>query len=991
MSFRPVLAALLLSAMCAPMAQGDTADEAADFILARTGITKGLCLDVGCGDGSLALRLAAKTKLRIHLLEFDKAAAAKTREKAFATGLYGDRLSVSRADPVRLPYPDSCANLVICGDFLSGGWRGRRIRELCRLVSPNGAVLVGQAAPAGNIDGEAIRRQLEDREVFDPEIIERNGIWVLVTRRPAKGIDEWSHRAHDPANTYGSNDLRAVPPFRLKWSNAPTAALASSGIYIAGGKEFILGYAYPEYPDTTPCIHAYDAYNGYELWSRVGKEALPIDRALKHYNPEKASSDAVATKNALYVLGGERCHVFDPDTGEIVREFSIPPEPTISPGDVWLHMALSDGVLIGAAGRSPDSRPSNHGMGMRGACRKIFALDPESGDVLWSRNMLVWTTGFAAGGGRLYALDSSYALRCIDLGTGEDIWHGEPLSIPEGSAPSIVTLYRNKVWVLYWKRLGEKKHAPRVTVASAGDGRRLFDPDFGGKQHRFLTFAGDTVISQLPHSGEACAAVDVETGLVKWVKRLGLGGCTPILLSSSGHIFGRFRGGPGYMSTKGGKPITFMGTRPTCFFPPVPANGMLYVLAPGCHCSHPFRSHYAMAPGEPPPAEANPEDRLTTGPAYGAETASGGTPYWIGWRNGETRPGVTAENAPPQMMKAWSLTLPGEAAPVSAGDGLVFCALSDHTLRALDAADGRERWRYIAEGAVTASPWLHEGRVYIGDDGGMIHCVRAGDGALVWRYRAALTDDRIVLGGRFASRWPARCGVLVRDGVAYFAAGLFPPDRVGIGGLDALTGKPAWEYVSPWGRMTASGHLAVSGDQLLIPSAWGPAKGQLLMAAGKAIIVRTSGLEYIHHVAGYHRRSSALPVVTDDMIYLADGHAMTARKRDAYIFSGGGLKLSNPPKQKRNEKAKPLPPEIETWRAWKDRNMTAAILAGDVLLSGGKERVYATGREDGKELWSADAPGRVTDLAFQNGRLFVVCSGGHVLCFEARKGDDDAQ
>ena len=90
MSFRSVLAALLLSAAFAPAARGGGADQAMDLILSRTKIRKGLCLDVGGGDESLAHLLAAKTKLRIELIEFDKAEVHKKRARIFATGLYGD-------------------------------------------------------------------------------------------------------------------------------------------------------------------------------------------------------------------------------------------------------------------------------------------------------------------------------------------------------------------------------------------------------------------------------------------------------------------------------------------------------------------------------------------------------------------------------------------------------------------------------------------------------------------------------------------------------------------------------------------------------------------------------------------------------------------------------------------------------------------------------------------------------------------------------------
>jgi len=42
------------------------------------------------------------------------------------------------------------------------------------------------------------------------------------------------------------------------------------------------------------------------------------------------------------------------------------------------------------------------------------------------------------------------------------------------------------------------------------------------------------------------------------------------------------------------------------------------------------------------------------------------------------------------------------------------------------------------------------------------------------------------------SRWPARGGPAVADGVVYFAAGIWPSEGIFLHALDAATGKPVW-------------------------------------------------------------------------------------------------------------------------------------------------------------------------------------------------------
>ena len=71
----------------------------------------------------------------------------------------------------------------------------------------------------------------------------------------------------------------------------------------------------------------------------------------------------------------------------------------------------------------------------------------------------------------------------------------------------------------------------------------------------------------------------------------------------------------------------------------------------------------------------------------------------------------------------------------------------------------------------------------------------------------------------------------------------------------------------------------------------------------------------------------------------------------------------------------------------------------DTIFTGSDGRVHATRAADGKQLWSAPAPGKVTDLAFHAGRLFVVTDGdpkrhesrlgipgGWIACFAAGGG-----
>lgn len=158
----------------------------------------------------------------------------------------------------------------------------------------------------------------------------------------------------------------------------------------------------------------------------------------------------------------------------------------------------------------------------------------------------------------------------------------------------------------------------------------------------------------------------------------------------------------------------------------------------------------------------------------------------------------------------------------SSGDSKVYC---------LDARTGRARWTFIAGAPVRLAPAVADGRVYFGSDDGRAYCLRADDGALVWSVAAGPEDDRLIGGGRMVSRWPVRTGVLVDDGAAYFAAGVFPHEGIYVCAVDAADGRLIWRNDTtptaverglsggPGGtELSPQGHLLASESRLFVPS-----------------------------------------------------------------------------------------------------------------------------------------------------------------------------
>src|SRR5262249_6958261 len=98
---------------------------------------------------------------------------------------------------------------------------------------------------------------------------------------------------------------------------------------------------------------------------------------------------------------------------------------------------------------------------------------------------------------------------------------------------------------------------------------------------------------------------------------------------------------------------------------------------------------------------------------------------------------------------------------VGAGNRVYFGSSADDRVRCLDADSGRELWSFCTEGPVRLAPTVAEDLVLFGSDDGQVYCVKAKDGALVWKQRLGPGPRKIAGNERIISAWPVRTDVLV--------------------------------------------------------------------------------------------------------------------------------------------------------------------------------------------------------------------------------------
>jgi outer membrane protein assembly factor BamB len=273
----------------------ETYEAAAEHILADNGIKKGYALVLDCGQGRLAYELAKRTELKIVGLEKDPSELAVARKNLESAGFLGSRVVVEPWDMESLP--DYFANLIVSDGMILTGETTGTSEEGRRILRPWG----GTACLSFQRDGQVT--------------------WRKYVRGPLQGAGAWTQQYCDPQNTACSGDELVYGPLGVLWFGEPGPqgmverhACAQSPVSMEG-RLFMQGEEE---------ISAVDAFNGTLLWKREIPGAVRV-------KVKADSGNLVVTKDGLYVAAYDKCYRLDPQTGATIREYKIPPSSDGSP------------------------------------------------------------------------------------------------------------------------------------------------------------------------------------------------------------------------------------------------------------------------------------------------------------------------------------------------------------------------------------------------------------------------------------------------------------------------------------------------------------------------------------------------------------------------------------------------------------------------------------------------------------------------------------
>jgi outer membrane protein assembly factor BamB len=818
---------LSLVAICI-LASLAVAGQTLDEITQASGVSGGFVVHVGCGDGTLLATLAANPRFTLHGLETAPEAVAKARQRLLAAGVYG-RASVELWDGKRLPYASDMVTLVIAG---TPGLDA----EINRVLAPHGVLLRKTATG-----------------------------WQKTVKPWPNDIDEWNHYMHDPGNNAVAEDTRIAPPRSLQWIGSPVWArhhdrMASmSALVTAGGRLF---YIFDEGSTASIVLPskwfliARDAFNGVVLWKQPIPEWQTRMWPLKS-GPAQLPRRLVCTRDEVYATLGIDVPVtaLDAQTGQVLRTYEV----TKGAEEILVDQGVLYTVVDPQVDR--DKYLNARRVGKPWWTHKevrVVAVNAATGQMLWEFRSAVVPLTLGVKGDSVYFHDGDRIVS-LDRRTGEKRWASVPVPIVKRImsffAPTLVA--RDNV-VLFAggeesglvKSTGGATKSDTLTALDAKTGKVLWTakhPPSGYSSPEDLFVIGDTVWFEGSSNGNLPGVVtglDLLTGTVRksypkadvdtyWFHhRCYRGKATTRFLMTS-------RTGIEFIDPTTGHWDINHWTRGGCLYGIMPANGLVYTPPHDCACFPESKmfGFSALSAGTASPAPPS-GPRLVRGPAFGKVAEADPNSPWPTYRANPGRSGSTAEDIPADLAEGWQRTLGGKLSAMTIGEGKVFVSQIDqHTVHALDAKTGQPVWQHTVGGRVDSPPTLHAGTAIFGCADGWIYSLRASDGALVWRFRAAPEDARILSMEQLESRWPVHGSVLVHDNVVYAVAGrsMFLDGGLHLVRLNATTGQLLGEEIQSDKVPGTDDNLQTLNQRLTLPVAL----PDVLSTDGKHLFMRS--------------------------------------------------------------------------------------------------------------------------------------------------------
>ncbi len=812
---------LLLAAGCSGFR------KKADLILEETGTRGGLIVHLGTGKGKLTTALHAGEGYVVHGLSNNPEDVQDALLRIRRKGLQG-KVTVEYWDKDHLPYSDNLANLLV-----AGRGSGLSEEEMLRVLAPGGKVYItGEDRPEIHIKPALQGTDEWTHFLHGPD---NNAVGRDSVTGPPRYL-QWESgprwmRSHEHLSSVSAMVTSGGRVFSIA-DEAPAA--------------FIL--IEPRWN-----LVARDAYNGVLLWRKKIDPWEHHLRDFRSGPPE-LSRRLVAGKEKVYAtLGfGKPLVALDAATGEVVRTYKgtdgtmeiihrdgilylvAGERPSLEPRNIGEEYSGDTAALkkIHQMMRLHGPRQALTSSTPRPRNKRLLAVDTETGDLLWERagpptaGTLPLT--LCTDGKKVYYQNPS-GVTALDISTGEELWQADrPVArwrlgwstptlvvqegilfsadrenpgnpedpsgkihwVPSGAGgnapPGLLIAYDTETGKELWRTECQEGYNAPVDVLLTGD--LLWSGNIVRSRDPGITAARN------PRSGEIVSERPPDQEFYN----IGMSHHRCYRNKATGKYIITGRAGVEFIDMATGEAIPHHWIRGSCQYGIMPANGLLYVPPHTCACYIQAKLNglnvFAHAIKEP--AEKGPE--LIKGPAYDKVPAENETPVispedWPTLRHDPLRSGSTGTVIPTGLESAWETRLHTKhlTAPVIAGGRVYVAGREEHTLYALDAASGKVLWDFTTGGRIDSPPTVHKGMLLFGSADGYVYCLRAGDGALVWKFRPGPWDRRVMACEQLESAWPVHGNILIMNDTAYFCAGRtsYLDGGLYMYGLDPGTGR----------------------------------------------------------------------------------------------------------------------------------------------------------------------------------------------------------
>ena len=608
--------------------------RAAEEILSRTGVSQGICLILGVGEGRLACELAKRSRLRVIGVDSDSARVASASQALREAGMYGDRITVRHIEKLEdLPFPEHFANLIVSQSALIGGECVGDAAEVFRLLRPLGGVAcIGQPEGAPRaLPKEELQTWLAAGSTKSELSDDDRGLWALVRRdAPLPGAGEWSHQYGRADNSaFGGETLRGatrVDQLEVQWLGRPGPRYHAdrqgrkpSPLYV-NGRLFLQGLRR---------IVALDAYNGFVLWS------LEIPALLRMNMPHDSSNWCADNDHVFAAITG-KCWRLDADTGKVSMRYDVIPGLRDDWDYDWGYVARYGDAILGSAVKKGTAHTNFFGQydagkydGVSGevaskvCSENIFAIDKQSGETTWTyADGLIINSTITIHTGRVYFVETRNAkvkasdsrrvympemwldqfFVALDAATGETVWEkpidtgdGEAVMYLAGGADTLILVSSGGPPTGNKNQYGETLKQHYVYACDPSDGDAKWETTFEwtrprkGEHMQRPAIVGDTLFIE-PH------VVRLSTGEVLSKGVPVAGGCGTYAATANGLILRSTN--VSMWDAKTGRTSGWKRLRSSCWLSTIPAGGM--ILSPegggGCTCGLWMETSIAFAP-----------------------------------------------------------------------------------------------------------------------------------------------------------------------------------------------------------------------------------------------------------------------------------------------------------------------------------------------------------------------------------------------------------